>query len=77
MELLKKVLNKATDVAEELIFVVIVGLICAIPLMLAWNLVVPAVFGLTSINLLQAALLSVLCRAAIHPFGEGQNRSHR
>lgn len=70
MELLKNVVNKSVEVAKALLFTLVAGLICSIPLMLVWNLVVPAVFGLGVINLVQAFGVSLLSEILLTPYGQ-------
>ena len=41
---------------------IIIGVLLALPVMLLWNLVMPQLFGFSSITFLQALWLSLLCR---------------
>lgn len=45
------------------IFVValLVGVLMSVPVMLCWNYVMPAIFGLPKIGFLQALVLNILC----------------
>lgn len=70
MELLKNVLNKSVEVAKALLYTLVAGLICSIPLLLVWNWVVPAVFGFHAINLLQAFGLSLLSEILLTPYSQ-------
>lgn len=75
MEMLGNLLEKATNVALAIVYSLVVGLICSIPLMLVWNWIVPAIFGLTAINLIQAFGLSVLTELLFTPYSTSTGNS--
>lgn len=68
MELLNKLRQKTFEMLDGFLFAIIVGIVCFIPLMLVWNWVVPAVFGMVSINLQQSFLLCVLSQLILTPY---------
>jgi len=43
------------------IMAMFIGLLMSIPVMLCWNYVMPAVFGVSKITFLQALVLNILC----------------
>lgn len=62
------------------VVVVVVGLffgiavLCTIPTYLLWNWLMPNIFGLKSITLLQALGLNMLCRILFKGFNTGSKK---
>lgn len=70
--------NSLISIAMMSILVAIIsaalGLVVAFPVMVLWNGVMPAVFGLKSITWLQALCIYVLCSILFKPHGSSSNK---
>ena len=59
------------------IWFLVVAAIFAVAVMLLWNWLIPAIFGLTAVNYWQALGILVLCRLLFGSFGGGHGLMRR
>ena len=57
---MKNIMNIAIAIILGILVFALVALICALPVMLLWNWLMPDIFGLTTINFWQALGISFL-----------------
>lgn len=64
---MKKIMEKIIEIITNILFLVVSYVACGVIICILWNFVVPSVFGLPEINLLQSIALYVLIAILINP----------
>ena len=67
MEILEPEMEIARDIATIVVIIVVVGVLTALPVMLLWNWLVPAIFGLPAVTFWQALGICILVRLLAYP----------